>query len=301
MLPMIEVPPAFAASTVEREGRAGEVWVAALPTVVRELCDQWRLVPDGPPTHGYVALVVPVTRDGTGFVLKVSWIDRSSEQEALALRAWRGRGAVHLLDARNDLGAMLLERLNAARTLDHVTSEEAVRVAATLLRRLSIPAPAELRSMSEEVAILQASFESQWAALGQPFPRRLLDHTLELFATLSGSASPLIVNQDLHYGNVLEGTREKWLVIDPKPLAGEIEFGIAQLLWSRFDELKNRADFERRLAIILKFAEADVDRARGWSLVRVIEYWLWALGLGFTQDPEKCRILVEWLKPELAC
>jgi hypothetical protein len=31
----------------------------------------------------------------------------------------------------------------------------------------------------------------------------------------------VLLNQDLHFGNVLAAEREPWLVIDPKPLAGE--------------------------------------------------------------------------------
>ncbi|MGW4483521.1 aminoglycoside phosphotransferase family protein [Amycolatopsis sp. NPDC004368] len=44
------------------------------------------------------------------------------------------------------------------------------------------------------------------------------------------------VNEDLHYENVLAGQREPWLVIDPKPIAGDLEYGVFSLLWNRFDE-----------------------------------------------------------------
>ena len=40
----------------------------------------------------------------------------------------------------------------------------------------------------------------------------------------------VLVNQDLHADNVLAAEREPWLLIDPKPLAGEREFGVASIV-----------------------------------------------------------------------
>jgi streptomycin 6-kinase len=58
------------------------------------------------------------------------------------------------------------------------------------------------------------------------------------------------VNQDGHYQDVLAGTREKWLVIDPKPLAGDVEFGAASLLWNRATE----STMDYRMAAIVEAA-----------------------------------------------
>lgn len=296
---MIGIPEAFAASTVAREGDAGRAWIARLPGVVRELCDDWRLTPDGAPLHGYVALVVPVRRGDVPLMLKVSWIDQWSAQEALALRCWQGEGAVTLLEAREEHGAMLLERLDPERTLEDAPADEAIEVAARLLRRLSVPAPAELRTMGEELQHLQATLRSAWERAGRPFSELLLDRALELARMPTSAVAPTIVNQDLHYGNVLRGVREPWLVIDPKPLAAELAFGTAQLLWSRFDDLSGRAALERRVAILSDVAGLDRVAVRQWSLLRIVDYWLWAVGVGLRNDPMKCRTLVSWLEPAL--
>src|SRR4051795_13213083 len=108
---MITVPEPFATSTIEREGEAGSVWIAALPGLVDTLCEQWRLDVDGAPMHGYLGLVVPVRRGAEDCVLKISWLGDSITNEATALRAWNGRGAVRLLDVEPSHNAMLLERL----------------------------------------------------------------------------------------------------------------------------------------------------------------------------------------------
>ena len=57
---MIIVPEEFAMATVAREGDVGRRWIDALPEVVTALCEQWDLVVDGRPMHGYLGLIVPV-------------------------------------------------------------------------------------------------------------------------------------------------------------------------------------------------------------------------------------------------
>ena len=42
----------------------------------------------------------------------------------------------------------------------------------------------------------------------------------------------VLVNQDLHGDNVIAAEREPWLLIDPKPLAGEREFAVAPIVRS---------------------------------------------------------------------
>src|SRR4029079_11977243 len=84
-----------------------------LPGLLRDLLAEWGLVVDGPPTHGYCALVVAVLADGAEAVLKVAFPDDESEHEALVLQHWGGRGAVRLLRADPHRRALLLERLQS--------------------------------------------------------------------------------------------------------------------------------------------------------------------------------------------
>src|SRR5215813_14862410 len=86
---VIEVPAAFAADTIAREKAAGRAWVARLPGLVRRYADRWALTLDGPPAHGYVALVVPVrVAGGAPAVLKASWLEPESIPEPAALAGW---------------------------------------------------------------------------------------------------------------------------------------------------------------------------------------------------------------------
>ena len=72
-------------------------WVEQLPHLAAEFVEAWELVPDGLPTHGFTALVLPVVdRRGRAGVLKLGFPDDESEHEHLALTHWSGDGAVLL-------------------------------------------------------------------------------------------------------------------------------------------------------------------------------------------------------------
>lgn len=237
---------------------------------------QWDLRPDGAPLHGYVGVVWPVvTAAGTPAMLKVSWPHDEARDEAVALRTWAGDGTVRLL--ADDGFVLLLERLDATRSLNEEPIDEAVAVLGGLLRRLCRPAPPLCRSVAAVAARWAESLPARAAALGDPIPADVLDRAVALCRELGPSAGSLLVNEDLHYFNVLRGDRERWLVIDPKPIAGDPEFAVIPMLWNRYAETGGAAGIADRFAAIVRAAGLDEERARGWTLVRAVANWLGAL------------------------
>ena len=122
----------------------------------------------------------------------------------------------------------------------------------------------------------------------------MLDAALDHARALGPTSATLLVHRDLHYGNVLAGRREPWQAIDPMPVAGDPEFGVARLLLRRFDE-GGRAGLRRRLDAIVEIAGLDRDRTTAWTLVHLVNYWLWAAGVGLTEDPKLCDTITDWL------
>lgn len=271
---MIEslIPPAFAEQITRREGAPGRAWLSSLPGLVRHFCQQWSLTLDGRPRHGRTGLILPVTRAGEAAVLKLSWLDDETLDEPVALSFWNGGGAVLLLES-DPSGVMLLERLDADRMLDGEPIGYAVETAGRLLRRLSVPAPGLRRTMRGEAARWAERLPASWDRLGRPLPPALLDRAVELCRKLGPEAGSLLVNEDLHYENVLAGTREPWLAIDPKPLTGDVEFGVIPLLWNRISE----STIDDRFATMVAAAELDAGLAREWTLVRAVVTLLWAV------------------------
>ena len=77
----------------------------------------------------------------------------------------------------------------------------------------------------------------------------------------------MLVHQDLHGDNVLAAQREPWLVIDPKPLAGEREFSVAPIVRS-FELGHSKRDVLYRLDRLCGDLELDRDRALGWTIAQ---------------------------------
>lgn len=293
---MIAVPAGLMDTIGTLAGEPGRRWIASLPGLVEVLCADWGLTVDGAPMHGFVALVVPVLRGGDErCVLKVSWMDSETEHEGLALSIWDGRGVVRLLAEDPVRGALLLERLDHTRSLRGAPASEAVEVASRLLRRLAVPAPPQVRSC-REFALRQADeLPAENAALGGPVPARLLDAALAGARELGESAGALLLSEDLHYGNVLRGEREPWLMIDPKPISGDLEFGVLPLLWNRFSELDGERGLRERLAALVDAAELDPERTRAWTLLRAVDNWLWELNAANPRQAQVCATIAALL------
>lgn len=111
----------------------------------------------------------------------------------------------------------------------------------------------------------------------------------------SGRPGNLLVNYDLHYADVLTSLREPWLVVDPKIVVGDLEFGIAQLLWCRLEDIEAQGGLEHYFRVLSEAAQLEPALARHWTLVRTVDYWLWGLSVGLTYDPARCAIIVNWI------
>jgi streptomycin 6-kinase len=270
------VPDGYLAQLGPRELAVRSAWIDTLPATATRYARRWRLAPDGPPCHGYVGVVWPVRRaDGTPAMLKLSWPDVENEDEGVALRTWAGNGTVSLL--ADDGFALLLERLDPRRSLNEEPIGEATDVIGDLLRRLSWPAPPLRRTARDVAEAWTRSVPAQATALGDPIPARLLDRAVGLCRELGPEAGSLLVNEDLHYFNVLRGQREPWLVIDPKPIAADPEFAVIPMLWNRYGETGGAQGIPARFAAIVRAAGLDKERAKAWTLIRAVVNWLWVL------------------------
>jgi streptomycin 6-kinase len=274
-------------------GEAGRAWIAALPDLAAACLDRWRLRRDGPAASGAVALVLPVLReDGTAAVLKLQPVDEETAGEPVALRAWGGRGAVRLLEHDPASGSMLLERLDAGRSLAAMPDDlAALRILAGLLGRLcAVPAPDGLRGLGDTATALLDRVPRALARLSDPAERRLADRCAGPLADLATEPGDRLLHWDLHYDNVLAPHpargREPWLAIDPKPLAGDPGFELLPALHNRWDDVVATGDVPRailrRFDLMTEVAGIDRRRAAGWTLARVLQNTVWDIERGAT-------------------
>jgi streptomycin 6-kinase len=273
-----------------RGSEQGRAWLADLPRLVRECSEEWSLELGEPFPYAYASLAVPaVDGDGRAVVLKVAFPDRESEHEGDALAAWDGNGAVRLIGHDRARRALLLERCRPGTSLREVDAETALDVVIDVLPRLWIPAHEPFRPLADEAAWWISYLPDAWESAGRTFERRLLDGAVTALQDLaSRQGEQVLLHQDLHGDNVLRAEREPWLVIDPKPLAGEREFGIAPLVRS-FELGHSRRDVFRRLDRLTAELGLDRERARLWTIGQTVA---WSVGSAY---PATHIETVRWL------
>ena len=312
MSPIPDVPIPHDLSRRYARTPAGRAWLASLPGLIGQFLDQWDLAPDlepgALPWNGHGGVVIPVRRrDGDGSpvkgdaaVLKLAFPHEEATREHHALALWGGHGAVRLLAADAGSCALLLERLDACRSLLDVPLDTAVTAWGGVVRQLSVvpdgrPEWLEIDQVAARAERWSDEFPEAWEQLGRPFPRWLLEAALEVCQTRGAvgrrSGKDVLVHADLHYLNVLArpgvpdpGTREEtpapleYAAIDPQPMIGEAEFAVAPVLWNRLRELPQQDPGRALLARCGDFSAAaglDAEAARQWSLAREVENALW--------------------------
>jgi streptomycin 6-kinase len=270
----------------------GKRWLADLPGLIRSQCTKWELRVSGQLRHGSNAVVIPVTRADGNFALRLTRPGSPVTEEIQALEFWAGRGTVELVAADPGRGAMLLELLAGADSLNDRPLAEAMPLLGQMMRRLAVPAPAWAPSTATLARRRSAELEPEWRRLHEPFDRVTLAEALQVSAGLQATDSDLAVNGDLHSEQVLRGVREPWLTVDPVLLRGDIEYDLARILWTRIDEMATAAEITAQFDAVVQEAGVERDNARDWVVFRAVDYWLWGLAAGLTEDPPRCRRLV---------
>jgi streptomycin 6-kinase len=257
-----------------RESCAGSpdrrAWLDTLPHVVEDLQRRWSLQVDRPFDDDEVSCswVAPATRaDGTPAVLKIGLPHFEAAHEIEGLRFWDGLPTVRLLEAEDGLNAMLLERCEPGTPLRTLPETDQDTVIAGLLRRLwRVPrAPHPFRPLSTMIGQWMEetnAASSRWSDAG------LVRAGLDAFEMLiRAPGGDVLLATDLHAGNVLRATRERWLAIDPKPFVGDPAYDATQHLLNCRERLRRDPPGTiRRFADLLG---VDADRVRAWLFARL--------------------------------
>jgi streptomycin 6-kinase len=124
-----------------------------------------------------------------------------------------------------------------------------------------------------------------------PFEITLLRTAEGLCAEFASSTvEPVLANRDYHLWNILASLREPWLLIDPKPLAGEPAFDTGHFLRTIVPEGLERTAVDQLVDRLGAELDVATERVRAWALLRSVDDVLWGLEI-YGSD-------VEW---DLAC
>lgn len=280
----IDVPLAFAATTVGREGEVGRDWLAALPALAEKLLDRWDCALDGDVTHGAVGIVVPVARGNTAAVMKISFPHPGNVGEWSALAALGGHGAVKLYDVDADRFAMLLERVHREDLTTLEQTDEALSSAGRVARRLAVPAPPQTPRLCELASTWGSDLLDQHrgAVREDRLPERVVDTAARVFQELACDRTETLIHGDLHFSNVLRADREPWLAIDPKGVAGTPCFDAATVVRHELLDLVGSrslsASLLHRVEMFSSAASVDPALALRCTQARFVSSYYWELG-----------------------
>lgn len=271
-------------------------WLKAVPDLAAGYLERWKLRLDGEPVHGAASVVLPVVQtDGTPAMLKLQPVNDENADEALGLRTWGEDYAVRVLDDAPD-ATILLERLEPRSLSDLPDDTEATRILAELLARLSaVQAPPGLRRLEDIAGQMLADAPGLIPRLADPAEQTLVRRCAARVAELVPESGDRLLHWDLHYDNVMASSRQPWLAIDPKPLAGDPCFELFQALNNRWDVLVATGDLpravRRRFDLMVEVVGLDRERAVGWTLGRILQNVLWDLEGGeYAVDPVQVAI-----------
>jgi streptomycin 6-kinase len=241
-------------------------WLTGVPALLDELAQSWGLTPGAAYAPGACGHALRVDlADGTPAVLKLCNPDRETLNEPDALERWDGDGAVRLLARDDTRHAMLLERCEPGTFLSAAQTEDTLGVFVGLLPRLWKSGDG-FASLEDEAAIWIDEIERE------AHDPKLRDAALSYLRDLpSTQGEQVLLHQDLHGENVLAAEREPWLVIDPKPLAGEREFSIGPIVRS-FELGHSKRDALYRLDRLTSELGLDRDRALGWTVAQTVAW-----------------------------
>ena len=294
---VIEIP----ARLIRNHSEKAADWLAGLPGAVERYVGEWDLTVDGDVLSGEASLIVPVVRrDGTPAMLKLQSVNEESESEALALRTWNPDDVVAVLEDDPATSTLLLERLQPKTLEDHPDPVEATRILAELLNHLSaVAAPPGVRRLADVAAGMMEDAPRVIPQLEDLAERALVWRFAAMVEEMLPESGDRLLHWDLHYLNVMAADRRPWLVIDPKPLAGDPAFELFPVLWNRWDDLVATGDVRQairnRFDLMLDVTGIERDRALAWTAGRILQNVLWFTEDGDTRIEDELKAVADAL------
>jgi streptomycin 6-kinase len=255
---------------VPMRAAADDEWAEQLPTAIAVCADRWRLTVGGRLSGGLVGHVFACTTgDGDPAVLKLNppsadGYAGTPEQEAAALRAWDGRGAVELLGFAPDQRALLTRRALPGTPLPPGKEHEALHAVADVLAQLfAAPIPAvefvSLAEAADRQLVRKLAVAGDARMLLEPLVEKARVATRALAMSAPGE---VLLHGDLMDKNLLrDGNRV--VAIDPMPQVGDPHADIGFWAATR----SPAADLEARAAGLARLLARDPDRASRWAAI----------------------------------
>ena len=298
----MNLPPEFVSIITNTFGEEGEALLSNLPFLIEEASARWGLTDVRPVpmlSYNFVTFAQRNDRAPTDVVLKIGVPRDELTSEIAALRLFNGEGACHLIDADEEKGWLLLERLNPGVMLATLEDDEqATHIAAEVMKKIWRPfeslgsaslladvqgqAPAlhkfiKLSDWFDGLKKLRSTFNGGTGPLNEKLVERVERSVAEFFAE---NHQPVLMHGDFHHYNILSSERG-WLIIDPKGVIGPACYEVGPLLINPWGELIRMNDIQeitkQRIDILHEHLGFERERIHEWGLAHaVISAW-WSI------------------------
>ncbi len=303
-----ELPPKFRQTIQNVFKEDGDKFLFDLPNLVDEASHRWNLKDIQPVpnlSYNFVAFATRSERSGEAaqskgsVILKIGVPNRELTSEMAALRLFDGKGAARLLNADEERGMFLMERVRPGEMLASLKiDDQATHIAADVMLNLWRPAPAEgtfikLSDWFKGFEKLRARFDGGTG----PLEKSLVEGAERAAAGFfSEDYAPMLIHGDLHHFNILSSGNNctagvmpaalrsggmsppGWLAIDPKGVIGPAAYEVGPLLINPWgDETKISQHTERRIAILAERLGFERERILKWGLAHAVLSAWWSL------------------------
>jgi streptomycin 6-kinase len=242
--------------------------------------------------------------DGRRVVLKLIHGAKDELHSGKVLRAFDGSGVVRVL--AEEPGAVLLERLAPGEQLVNLVTcgydDEATKILASVIEKLvGHTAPEECPSAAEWGKGFNRYVESGDAqiSLGLVLEARTVYEEL-----VSSQRETMLLHGDLQHYNVLFDHARGWVAIDPKGVAGELEYEVGALLRNPVEQpefFSSRDVVERRLAILTSLLPLDRARTLKWAFAQAVLSAIWDVEDAYEVQPNNPALqLANTLRPMIS-
>ncbi|MGI8733394.1 MAG: aminoglycoside phosphotransferase family protein [Pyrinomonadaceae bacterium] len=246
----------------------------------------WRLVVEDV-FETETSAIASVTRDAQPLVLKVVKQQGDEWHSGKVLEAFAGNGVARVY--KQAPGAMLIERLRPGNSLVSLAlngkDEKATNILAAVMQKMSAPEVPVLCATTQDWA---RGFDRYIASGDIQISRHLVESGQRVYSDLSASQRRVrLLHGDLHHYNVLYDSDRGWLAIDPKGVAGELEYEVGAVLRNPFerpDLFASASTVERRLKQFTSILNLDFERALAWGFAQAVLSAIWEIEDGSQVD-----------------
>ncbi|PGL72320.1 aminoglycoside phosphotransferase family protein [Bacillus sp. AFS055030] len=277
---MITLPDQFIKTIKDIHKEKGEKWLRNFNDLCNRCEIRWNMKILSPFELSY-NFVAPILIDGEKkAVIKLAVPNEEFTSEVEALREFKDKDFVKVIDADLNEGILILEQLVPGVTLATIENEqEAMKIAVKVMKNLWKVAP-----KSTKIPYI-LSREKSFSRIVEKFPnglgpitKEILLDAFSIFKEMNRTQSTkYLLHGDLHHYNVLNARENLWKVIDPKGLIGEREYDIIQFLLNKLEGKDILTTLENRIELLVKELHLNKERVLLWGYSHAVLATCWSL------------------------